>query len=110
MVSLANTKELLYQPGNATSSFQAGDIDFSLTQHLDKCNQWIRFVPGCNPYATLIQQPEQLPACAWQPLEARSLVGPNQAPPAARHPWFKRTASARYRQSQQASCDILYRR
>ena len=93
VVSLANTKEPLYlvnRPGNATSSSDAapwidraidqvadvfeevwlrGDTDFSLTQHLDKWTQRVRFVLGYNAYATLIERAEQLPVRAWQPLK-----------------------------------------
>ena len=97
VVSLANTQEPLYlvnRSGNRPSAEGAaerfeqartlcadagfrritfrGDTDFTQTRHLDGWDAaGVRFVFGCNAYASLIQQAEALPAAAWQPLVRR---------------------------------------
>lgn len=93
MVSLANTKEVLYlvnRPGNHTSSQGAaewidraitlstrvfkkvwvrGDTDFALTQNLDRWDEQVSFVFGYDAYANLVARAEGLPETAWQRLE-----------------------------------------
>jgi len=93
IVSLANTKEVLYlvnRPGNHTSSQGAaewidraitlttrvfkkvwvrGDTDFALTQNLDRWDQQVSFVFGYDAYPNVVAQAEALPKTAWQRLE-----------------------------------------
>ncbi len=93
MVSLANTKEVLYlvnRPGNHTSSQGAaewidraialstkvfkkvwvrGDTDFALTQNFDGWEQRVSFVFGYDAYANVVAQAGALPKSAWQRLE-----------------------------------------
>jgi hypothetical protein len=92
IVSLANTKEPLYlvnRPGNQTSSSGAaewidrsievaadfdelwlrGDTDFSLTEHLDKWDQKVKFVLGYDARPNLVALARQIPETAWQQLE-----------------------------------------
>jgi hypothetical protein len=93
LVSVANTKEVLYlvnRPGNHTSSQGAaewieraitlttqvfkkvwvrGDTDFALTQNLDRWDEQVAFVFGYDAYANLVAQADALPKSAWQRLE-----------------------------------------
>ena len=92
IVSLANTKETLYlvnRPGNQTSSSGAaewidrsievaadfdelwlrGDTDFSLTEHLDRWDQKVKFVLGYDARPNLVALAQHLPETAWQKLE-----------------------------------------
>jgi hypothetical protein len=92
IVSLANTKETLYlvnRPGNQTSSTGAGewidraievaadfdelwlrgDTDFSLTEHLDKWDQKVKFVLGYDARPNVVALAQQILETAWQQLE-----------------------------------------
>jgi hypothetical protein len=94
IVSLANTKEVLYlvnRPGNATSQSGSvewidraiqlvssvatrvtvrGDTDFTHTAQLDRWNeQGTRFILGFDANPKLVGLAEALPASAWQRLE-----------------------------------------
>ena len=92
IVSLANTKETLYlvnRPGNQTSSTGAadwidraievasdfdqlwlrGDTDFSLTEHLDKWDQKVKFVLGYDARPNVVALAQQILESAWQQLE-----------------------------------------
>ena len=94
IVSLANTKEVLYlvnRPGNATSQSGSvewidqaialvgsvakrvtvrGDTDFTHTGQLDRWNeQGTRFILGFDANPKLVGLAEALPASAWQRLE-----------------------------------------
>jgi Transposase DDE domain group 1 len=92
IVSLANTKETLYlvnRPGNQTSASGAGpyvdraievaadfdqlwlrgDTDFSLTEHLDRWDQKVKFVLGYDARQNLVALAEQLADSAWAPFE-----------------------------------------
>jgi DDE family transposase len=94
IVSLANTKEVLYllnRPGQAASHRDSvewidravelvapvagtvtirGDTDFTHTAHLDRWSQAGRqFILGMDAHPKVIQLAEQLPASAWQKLE-----------------------------------------
>lgn len=92
IVSLANTKETLYlvnRPGNQTSASGAGqyvdraievaadfdelwlrgDTDFSLTEHLDRWDQKVKFVLGYDARKNLVALAEQLADSAWAPFE-----------------------------------------
>ena len=94
IVSLANTKEVLYlvnRPGNATSQTGSvewidraialvgsvakrvtvrGDTDFTHTAQLDRWNEaGTRFILGFDANPKLVGLAEALPASAWQPLE-----------------------------------------
>ena len=92
IVSLANTKETLYlvnRPGNQTSATGAGewidraievaadfdelwlrgDTDFSLTEHLDRWDQKVKFVLGYDARPNLVALAQHLPETAWQKLE-----------------------------------------
>ncbi len=94
VVSLANTKEVLYlqnRPGNFVShqdSVEAidkavnlvkevagkvtlrGDTDFSHTAHLDRWNQErTKFILGMDSNSTLRSKAEELPESAWKTLE-----------------------------------------
>ena len=92
IVSLANTKETLYlvnRPGNQTSAAGAGewidraievaadfdelwlrgDTDFSLTQHLDRWDQKVKFVLGYDARPNLVALAQPIAETAWQPLE-----------------------------------------
>jgi Transposase DDE domain group 1 len=92
IVSLANTKETLYlvnRPGNQTSSSGAGewidraievaadfdelwlrgDTDFSLTEHLDRWDQKVKFVLGYDARPKVVALAQHLPETAWQKLE-----------------------------------------
>ena len=92
IVSLANTKETLYlvnRPGNQTSASGAGpyvdraievaadfdelwlrgDTDFSLTEHLDRWDQKVKFVLGYDARKNLVALAEQLADSAWAPLQ-----------------------------------------
>ena len=92
LVTLANTKEVLYlenRPGNQKSGDGAaewidrgialvsqsfarvwvrGDTDFSLTRHLDRWDERVKFVFGYDAMRNLVQQADQLPETEWQPL------------------------------------------
>lgn len=94
IVSLANTKEVLYlvnRSGNAVSHdgcvpwidraialvqphaqqiLLRGDTDFTLTGELDRWDrQGVRFVFGMDAHRKVVQLAEALPAEAWQALE-----------------------------------------
>lgn len=94
IVSLANTKEVLYllnRPGNATSQTDSvpwidravdlvmkvsgsvtlrGDTDFSHTAHLDRWNaKGLKFILGIDCHAKLRSLAEGLAESAWKPLE-----------------------------------------
>jgi len=94
VVSLANTKEVLYlvnRPGNAVSHEDSvawidraialvapfagqvtlrGDTDFSHTQHLDRWDaQGTRFILGLDAHAKAVGLADALPAQAWTRLE-----------------------------------------
>jgi len=92
IVSLANTKETLYlvnRPGNQTSASGAGewidrdievaadfdelwlrgDTDFSLTEHLDRWDQKVKFVLGYDARPNLVALAQHLAETAWQKLE-----------------------------------------
>jgi hypothetical protein len=93
IVSLANTKEVLYlvnRPGNAPSQQDAapwieraiallaghagricvrGDTAFSLTAHFDAWSQQVDFVFGMDANSALVNRAQALPAAAWQVLE-----------------------------------------
>ena len=92
IVTLANTKETLYlvnRPGNQTSASGAGpyvdraievaadfdqlwlrgDTDFSLTEHLDRWDQKVKFVLGYDARKNLVALAEQLADSAWAPLQ-----------------------------------------
>jgi len=93
VVSLANTKEVLYlvnRPGQATSHSGSvpwidravklvqpvagkltirGDTDFTHTAHLDRWDeQGVCFILGMDAHVKVAQLAEALPASAWQPL------------------------------------------
>jgi Transposase DDE domain group 1 len=94
IVSLANTKEVLYlvnRPGEAASHRDSvqwidravelvapvagtvtirGDTDFTHTAHLDRWDQaGRRFILGMDAHPKVVQLAEQLPARAWKKLE-----------------------------------------
>jgi hypothetical protein len=94
VVSLANTKEVLYlmnRPGNVTSHQDSvqwidraielvrphagkitlrGDTDFTHTAHVDRWDeQKVRFVLGMDAHVKVEQLAQALPASAWSPLE-----------------------------------------
>lgn len=94
IVSLANTKEVLYvvnRPGNAPSHQDSvewidravalvephagsvtirGDNDFTNTAHLDRWDsKGLKFIVGMDAHAAAVRVAEALPATAWQPLE-----------------------------------------
>jgi DDE family transposase len=94
VVSLANTKEVLYlvnRPGNAASHSGSvewidravglvrqaagmvtirGDTDFTHTAYLDRWDaEGKKFILGIDAHAKLIQLADELPASAWQRLE-----------------------------------------
>jgi hypothetical protein len=94
VVSLANTKEVLYlinRPGNAVSHEDSvawidraialvapfagqvtlrGDTDFSHTRHLDRWDdQRTKFILGLDAHAKVVGLAEALPAQAWTKLE-----------------------------------------
>jgi DDE family transposase len=92
LVTLANTKEVLYlenRPGNQKSgdgaaewidraielvsqSFERvwvrGDTDFSLTRHLDRWDEQVKFVFGYDAMRNLVQQADKLLEKEWQSL------------------------------------------
>ncbi len=96
IVSLANTKEVLYvvnRPGNVPSHTDAarwidkaiarlqphaericlrGDTDFSLTRHFDRWAQQVDFLFGMDCNATLRRHAEALEEACWQRLQRRS--------------------------------------
>lgn len=96
IVSLANTKEVLYvvnRPGNAASHADAprwidraidllephtericvrGDTDFSLTRHFDRWAERVDFIFGMDCSQGLRKRAEALPQTAWQPLERKA--------------------------------------
>ena len=93
IVSLANTKEVLYlvnRPGNAPSHAGAadwidkaidlvaphaervclrGDTDFSLTAHFDRWAKRVDFILGMDSTATLRGRAEALDEAAWKRLD-----------------------------------------
>ena len=95
VVSLANTKEVLYvvnRPGNVPSHTDAarwldkaialliphaprvclrGDTDFSLTAHFDRWAEQVDFVFGMDCNAALRRRAEALDESAWQRLERK---------------------------------------
>lgn len=95
IVSLANTKEVLYvvnRPGNAASHKDAprwidraiehlephaericirGDTDFSLTRHLDRWAERADFIFGMDCSPGLRKRAEDLPESAWKRLERK---------------------------------------
>jgi len=93
IVSLANTKEVLYlvnRPGNATSNQDSvewigkaidlvsphagsvtirGDTDFTNSAHLDRWDTGgIKFIVGLDAHSAAVGVADALPASAWQPL------------------------------------------
>ena len=92
IVSLANTKEVLYlenRPGNVASHDGSvkwidraidvvepyaegicirGDTDFSLTGNFDRWSERVAFVFGMDARAVLIKRAEELPKDAWKVL------------------------------------------
>lgn len=93
IVSLANTKEVLYlvnRPGNAPSNQDSvewidkaidlvspnagsvtirGDTDFTNSAHLDRWNmRSVKFIVGLDAHPVAISVAEALPPTAWQPL------------------------------------------
>jgi hypothetical protein len=92
IVSLANTKEVLYlvnRPGNVPSHADSavwidraialvkphaarvtlrGDTDFSLTEHFDRWSEEADFVFGMDACKGLVQRAEELPESTWGPL------------------------------------------
>jgi len=93
LVTLANTKEVLYlenRPGNQKSGDEAavkwidrgielvsqsfrrvwvrGDTDFSLTRHLDRWDERVKFVFGYDAMGNLVGQADKLAEKEWQPL------------------------------------------
>ena len=95
IVSLANTKEVLYlvnRPGNAPSHTDApewidkainlvspcaericlrGDTDFSLTAHFDRWAERVDFLFGMDAHRALVTRAEGLPEAVWKPLERK---------------------------------------
>jgi hypothetical protein len=95
IVSLANTKEVLYlvnRPGNAPSHADApewidraidlvspyaericlrGDTDFSLTAHFDRWAERVDFLFGMDAHRALVARAEGLPEAHWWPLERK---------------------------------------
>jgi hypothetical protein len=93
IVSLANTKEVLYlvnRPGNVPSHTDAarwidaaidlvapyaprlclrGDTDFALTQHFDRWAERVDFIFGTDNIKALRTRAEGLPEKAWQEIE-----------------------------------------
>lgn len=94
VVSLANTKEVLYvvnRPGNATSSYESvgwidkalalvggvakrvtvrGDTDFTHTEHLDRWDQaGQKFILGMDAHPKVVKLAEGLAETAWKALE-----------------------------------------
>jgi hypothetical protein len=94
IVSLANTKEVLYlvnRPGNAPSNQDCvawidraidlvsphagsvtirGDTDFTNSAHLDRWNaKGIKFIVGLDAHAAAVGVAAALPADAWKPLD-----------------------------------------
>jgi hypothetical protein len=94
IVSLANTKEVLYlvnRPGNASSNTDSvqwidravdlvtkvsgsitirGDTDFSNTAHLDRWEDGnVKFILGMDARANLVKLADALPQSAWSALE-----------------------------------------
>jgi len=45
-----------------------GDTDFSLTRHLDRWDERVKFVFGYDAMGNLVQQADKLPAKEWQKL------------------------------------------
>jgi len=100
IVSLANTKEVLYlvnRPGNVPSHTDAacwidralahvlphaervclrGDTDFSLTAHFDRWAEQADFIFGMDASAALCSRAEALSAKAWRPLERKPRYEP----------------------------------
>lgn len=92
IISLANTNEVLYmvnRSGNRPSSDGAaewidraieqvgsvfkkvwlrGDTDFSMTRHLDRWDEKVKFVFGYDARTNLVDYAEQLPKSAWEAL------------------------------------------
>jgi hypothetical protein len=95
VVSLANTKEVLYlenRPANVPSHQGAvkwidkaielvepyaggiclrGDTDFSLTKHFDRWSERVDFVFGMDAHAALVERAETLPEGAWRVLRRK---------------------------------------
>ena len=93
IVSLANTKEVLYvvnRPGNVPSHTDAafwidkaielakphvprvcirGDTDFALTAHFDRWSEQVDFIFGTDNIDALRRQAEALEEACWKPLE-----------------------------------------
>jgi hypothetical protein len=93
IVSLANTKEVLYlvnRPGSQPSSDRAaewldlaidwiapvfkkvwlrGDTDFSLTKNFDRWDERVEFVFGYDAKPNLIEMADALPKRLWKPLQ-----------------------------------------
>ena len=93
IISLANTNEVLFlvnRPANRPSSDGApewidrtidlvdpvfeqvwlrGDTDFSLTRHLDRWSERVKFVFGFDARSNLVTLADQLPKEAWKRLE-----------------------------------------
>ena len=100
IVSLANTKEVLYavnRPGNAVSHQDAagwidraidlvephtpricvrGDTDFSLTANFDRWAQRVDFIFGMDCNATMRRHAEALPEAVWSRLERPAAYQP----------------------------------
>ena len=105
LVTLANTKEVLYlvnRPGNRPSSDGAaewmdraidlvgsvfkkvwlrGDTDFSLTSNFDRWDEKVGFVFGYDAKANLVQMADALPESHWKSLESLRVMRskPNRA-------------------------------
>jgi len=95
LVSLANTKEVLYlvnRPGNVPSHTDAagwidkaidgvsphaervcvrGDTDFSLTRHFDRWAERVDFIFGMDAHPALITRAEALEEACWERLERK---------------------------------------
>jgi len=102
IVSLANTKEVLYlenRPANVPSHTGAavwidkaidlvkdhaerillrGDTDFSLTANFDRWSKEADFIFGMDAHPTLVGRAEQLPGSAWKDFQRPAKYSQNQ--------------------------------
>ena len=100
IVSLANTKEVLYlvnRPGNVPSHSDApdwidkaielvkphapavclrGDTDFALTKHFDRWAQQVDFIFGTDNIKALQREADALEEACWKPLERKPRYEP----------------------------------